>query len=57
MRNHNNNFADLFSELLTVRSQYEAMRSGGASFDQRAAMIDRLHTLRHDVGIARRALG
>ena len=57
MRNHNNNFADLFNELLTVRSQYEAMRSGGASFDQRAAMIDRLHTLRHDVGIARRALG
>ena len=42
-------FGQLLSELLTTRAQYESLRIGGAPFSKRADMLDRLHTLRHDM--------
>ena len=50
-------FGQLFSELLTTRAQYESLRIGGAPFSKRADMLDRLHTLRHDMDLMRRTLG
>ena len=50
-------FGSLFHELLATRAQYESLRIGGAPFGQRAEMLDRLHTLRHDMDLARRTLG
>ena len=53
----NADFGSLFHELLTTRAQYESLRMGGAPFAQRADLIERLHTLRHDMDLVRRTLG
>ena len=50
-------FGSLFHELLTTRAQYESLRIGGAPFTQRADLLERLHTLRHDMNLMRRTLG
>lgn len=50
-------FGSLFHELLTTRAQYESLRMGGAPLDKRADMLERLHTLRHDMSLVRRTLG
>ena len=50
-------FGQLFSELLTTRAHYESLRIGGAPFAERADMLERLHTLRHDMSLVRRTLG
>ncbi len=50
-------FGQLFSELLSTRAQYESLRIGGAPFTKRADMLERLHTLRHDMSLMRRTLG
>jgi len=50
-------FGQLFSELLNTRAHYESLRIGGAPFSQRADMLERLHTLRHDMDLVRRTLG
>lgn len=50
-------FGAMFHELLTTRAQYESLRIGGAPFAKRADLLDRLHTLRHDMDLVRRTLG
>ena len=54
--NPQNEFGTLFNELLTTRAQYEALRIGGGPFSERATMLDRLHTIRHDMDLVRRTL-
>ncbi len=49
-------FGALFRELLTTRAHYESLRMGGAPFGERAALLDRLHNLRHDMSVMRRTL-
>ena len=46
-------FGTLFTELLNTRAQYESLRIGEAPFGERAAVLDRLHTLRHDMNLMR----
>ena len=55
--NINTDFGSLFHELLTTRAQYESLRIGGAPYAQRADLLERLHTLRHDMDLMRRTLG
>ena len=43
-------FGELFQELLTTRARYETLRIDGAPFDQRAELLERLHTLRSNMG-------
>jgi len=50
-------FGALFSELMATRAHYETLRINGAPFDERAQLLDRLHHLRHDMGVVRRSLG
>ena len=49
-------FGTLFNELLATRSQYEVLRISGGPFGERAMMLDRLHTIRHDMDLMRRTL-
>lgn len=49
-------FGALFNELLATRARYESLRMAGASYSDRADLIDRLHSLRHDMGLVRRNL-
>ena len=49
-------FGTLFDELLATRARYENLRMAGASYSDRADMIERLHSLRHDMGLLRRSL-
>ena len=49
-------FGALFNELLATRARYESLRMAGASYADRADLIDRLHSLRHDMGLVRRSL-
>lgn len=49
-------FGQLFNELLSTRAQYESLRIGGGPFSKRADMLERLHTLRHDMDLVRRTL-
>ncbi len=46
-------FGALLNELLATRARYETLRMAGASYSERADLIDRLHSLRHDIGLAR----
>ncbi len=46
-------FVALFNELLATRAHYETLRMAGASYSERIDLIDRLHSLRHDIGLAR----
>ena len=41
--------APLFSELLSTRARYEAVRSSDGSFLERAILLDRLHELRFEL--------
>jgi len=50
-------FGALFQELLSTRAHYEGLRIAGGPFGDRANMLYRLHTLRHDMDVARRTLG
>jgi hypothetical protein len=43
-------FGELFQELLTTRAHYETLRIEGAPFGQRAEMLERLHSLRSNMG-------
>lgn len=47
-------FGTLFQELLSTRAHYESLRMGGAPFSERAATLERLHGLRHDMDVIRR---
>lgn len=49
-------FGALFNELLATRAHYESLRMAGASYSDRADVIERLHSLRHDMGLLRRTL-
>ena len=49
-------FGALFDELLATRARYESLRIAGASYSDRADMIERLHSLRHDMSLLRRSL-
>jgi hypothetical protein len=49
-------FGALFNELLATRARYESLRMAGASYSDRADMIDRLHSLRHNMSLLRRNL-
>lgn len=49
-------FGALFNELLATRARYESLRIAGASYSDRADMIERLHSLRHDMGLLRAGL-
>ena len=49
-------FGTLFNELMTTRAQYEALRISGGPFGERAMMLGRLHTIRHDMDLIRRTL-
>ena len=50
-------FGSLFTELLSTRARYESLRIGGAPLAERADLLERLHTLRHDMNLVRRNLG
>ncbi len=49
-------FGTLFNELLATRAQYESLRMSGGPLGERATMLDRLHTIRHDMDTVRRTL-
>ena len=49
-------FGALFEELLATRARYESLRIAGASYSDRADLIERLHSLRHDMGLLRASL-
>ena len=49
-------FGALFNELLATRARYESLRIAGASYSDRADLIERLHSLRHDMGLLRAGL-
>ena len=49
-------FGALFNELLATRAQYESLRISNGPLGQRASMLERLHTIRHDMGVARRSM-
>ncbi len=49
-------FGALFDELLATRARYESLRIAGASYSDRADLIERLHSLRRDMGLLRASL-
>lgn len=49
-------FGRLFGELLATRARYEGLRMSNAPLIERSYLIDRLHELRHEMGVIRRTI-
>ena len=50
-------FWTLFKELRTTRTSYEALLAAGMPLNNRANHLERLHTIRAEMAVARQGIG